>query len=129
MAAHDHVDFDAHERAIVEVVAHEGLRHEFGRRAKPRAMIGDHEIVVDRLWDMDDAQIIVVVNGYFVNDVRRLCRVIAADIEEVADVVLLEDFEHCFAMLIRRLEPPLRIFPNARRVDSWRRARRRILRA
>ena len=98
MAAHDDVDLDPLERAVVEVIANEGLGDELGRRAEAGAMIGAEEVVIDGLGDMEDEKVVILGHGDLVDNVGGLGRVVAANVEEVAHVVRLQDVEHFLAL-------------------------------
>src|SRR5690606_6220930 len=58
------------------------------------AVVGGGQVVVDRLRHADDAELVALFLGELGNLVGGILRVVAADVEEVADVVRLEDFEH-----------------------------------
>ena len=64
------------------------------------AVVGDRQIVVDRLRHTDNAELVALFLGEFGNLVGGVLRVIATDVEEVADVVRLEDLEHAFEILL-----------------------------
>ena len=98
MAAHHDTDVDALERAVVEVHAGEGLCDEAGCRAKARAVIVFHQIVVDRLGNVDRTQFVVCLLCLLVDDADGIGRIITSDIEEVTNVVGLHDLEHAGAV-------------------------------
>ena len=98
VATHDDADVDALEGAVVEVDAHEGLGDVAGCGSEAGAVVVFHEIVVDRLGDVDGAEFVVCGLCLFVDDADGVRGVVAADVEEVADVVGLHDFEHAGAV-------------------------------
>jgi hypothetical protein len=60
------------------------------------------QVVVDRFADVEALHFVSVRHRFFVDDVRRLGRVIAADVEEVADIVFLQHLENGHAILLGR---------------------------
>ena len=56
-------------------------------------MVGEREIVIDRLRDADDAELVALRLRELGDLVGGVLGVVAADVEEVADVVRLEDFK------------------------------------
>jgi hypothetical protein len=101
--AHDHVDLDAREAAVVLVVPHHGLRDEPRGGAVAGAVVGLAQVVVDRLRDVEQVDVVGFRRRDLVEDVRGLGRVVASDVEEVADVVLAQPGEDLDALLARRL--------------------------
>ncbi len=93
MASHDDVDLDARQSPVVEVVAHDGTGHELGGGAVAGAVVGDAEVVVDGLGDVEGPEVIAGLFGHVVDDVAGVGAVVAADVEEIADVAFLEDFQ------------------------------------
>ena len=63
-------------------------------RAVARAVVGDHQIVVDRLWHPDDPQLVALLLGELGDLVGGILRVVSARVEEIANVVGLEYLEH-----------------------------------
>ena len=100
VTAHHDTDVDALERAVVEVDAGECLSDETGCGAEARAVVVFHQVVVDRLGNVDRAQFVVCLLRLFVDDTDGVGRVVATDIEEVADVVGLHDLEHAGAVFL-----------------------------
>ena len=94
MAPHHHSDVNALERTVVEIHAHERLRHITGGRAVARAVVVFHQVVVDGLRNVDGAQLVIGGLGLFVDDAHGVRRIIAANVEEVTDVVGLHHLEH-----------------------------------
>ena len=90
MTAHDNIDLHAWQRRVVQVVAHECLRHKLGRTGKAGGVIVFAQVVVDCLGDMKTVQLVTGLLGFFVDDMRGLSRVVAPNIEEVAHAMLLE---------------------------------------
>ena len=100
VAAHDHADVHAGQGAVVQVGAGEGLAHELGRRAEARAVIGAAgQVVVDGLGHVHADEVVAGGLGLLVDDAAGIGRVVAAAVEEVADVVRLHDLEHLQAVL------------------------------
>jgi hypothetical protein len=99
VASHDDVDLDALKRAVVEVIAHEGLRDELGGGTKAGAVVGNFQVVVDGFGDVEAAEFVPFLLGHFVDDVRGLSGIVAADVEEVTHVVFLEDLKNFTAVV------------------------------
>ena len=59
VAAHDDVDLDARQRAVVEVVAHERQGDELGAAAEAGRVVVLAQVVVDRLGDVEAVQVVV----------------------------------------------------------------------
>ena len=66
-------------------------------------MVGDQQVVVDRLGHVEDLQVVLLALGDLVDDVGGLGRVVAADVEEVPHVVLAERLEDLLAVFLVRL--------------------------
>ena len=98
IAAHDDVDLDAGQGFVVEVVADEGGGDELGGRAVAGRVVVDSQIVVDGFGDVEDAQFIVFLFRQFGDDAGGVRGVVAADVEEVADVIFGERLEDFFAV-------------------------------
>jgi hypothetical protein len=95
MPAHHDTDVDARQRGVVEVHTREGLRHEACSRREAGGVVVGDQVVVDRLRNVDRAQRVVGLGRLFADDAHGVRRVIAADVEEVLDLVHaqhLEDF-------------------------------------
>ena len=103
VASHDHVELDPRQRAVVLVVADQGLRDELRGRAVARAVVGLPQVVVDRLRHVEEPHLVALRDRELVEDVRGLRGVVAADVEEPADLVAPERGEHLLALLARRL--------------------------
>ncbi len=110
VATHDHIDrLDAREREIVEIVAEHRAGDVAGGRAITRRVIVDTQFVVDGFGDVIGAELVAFLCGQVVDDAGGVGRVVAADVEEIADVVLLEAVENFLAIgrvrLVARREP------------------------
>ena len=101
--AHDHPAIDALERDVVEIGAREGLRHEPGGGGIARRVVEADEVVVDRLRDVDRAQIVVALLRLLGDDPHGVRGIVAADVEERVDVVGLQDLEDLLAIFEVRL--------------------------
>ena len=115
VATHDDIDLDAAQRPVVQIVALERTRDKPRRRAKAGGMVARTQIIVDRLGDMVADERVAFLLSLFGDDPRRIGRVIPANIEEIADFLLLESRKDRLAVLGRRF------FPNR----AQRRTRRR----
>jgi len=98
VAPHHHPDVDAGDGAVVHVGADEGRGHEARRRRIAGAVVVHHQVVVDRLRDVDGAELVVRLLRLVVDDPHRVRRVVAADVEEVARAVRLQDPEDLLAV-------------------------------
>ena len=80
--------------ARVLVDLHAGGRDIFGGAGKAGAVVGAEKVIVDRLGDAHDTAL--VADGFHITAdlVAGIHRVVAAVIEEISDVVLLEDLEN-----------------------------------
>jgi hypothetical protein len=85
---------------IVQVQANERLGYESRRGTESWAVIIEQKVVVDRFWNMDGAEFVTGLLGVLVDDSHGVGGVVSADIEEIADVMLLHDFEHPRAILV-----------------------------
>ena len=90
MPAHDHVDLDAGQAAIVIVIPHDGGRHELGRRPETRRVVVYTQVVVDRLGHMKRPQVVPLGGGQLVHDPGGVGRVVTTDVKEGADVMLFK---------------------------------------
>ena len=72
----------------------------FDRAGVAGRVVGDGEVVIDRLRHADDAELVALLLGELGNLVCGVLRVVAADVEKVADVVRLEDLEDAFEVLL-----------------------------
>ena len=66
-------------------------------------MVGDAEVVIDGLRDVEALHLVALLGSVLVDQVRRLRGVVAADVEEVLDVELLEHRNHGGEILLGRL--------------------------
>ena len=98
VAAHDDVDFDALEGAVVGVVALVGEGDEAGGAAVAGAVVGGAEVVVDGFGDVVDVEFDAVLDGHFGGDAGGVGGVVAADVEEVFDVIAFEGLEDFLAV-------------------------------
>ena len=101
IAAHDDVDLHAAQRAVVEVIALERAGDEPRRRAEAGRMVAGAQIVVDGLGDVVAHKRIVFLLGLLGDDARGIRGVIAADVEEPADIEALELLEDAMAVFRR----------------------------
>ena len=98
VAAHDLDDGDivgAVDRGVADELFHDDA-DVLGRAAVAGGMVCDHQVVVDRFGHAHKADVaadIGAVLGQFADGVHA---VVAADVEEVADIQLLEDLEQLF---------------------------------
>jgi hypothetical protein len=66
-------------------------------------VVRDTEVVVDGLRDVEALHLVALFGGILVDEVRSLSGVVAADVEEVLDVELLEHRDHGCEVLFGRL--------------------------
>src|SRR5262249_6118259 len=66
---------------------HDGRGQVLGHAAVARAVVGPHQVVVDGLGHPHHPQLVPLLPGQAVDLVGGVHRVVAADVEEVADVV------------------------------------------
>jgi hypothetical protein len=74
------------------------------------------EIIVDRFGHMDRAEFVPLLARLACDNANRVGRIIAADVEEIADVMRLEDFENLLAIFEVRLVPGRAQRPCATRI-------------
>jgi hypothetical protein len=102
-AAHGLDDRDqvalAHRLVVAGDLPHGG-GEVFDHAAVAGAVVGAGQVVVDRLRDADDAQLIALLLGQLGDLVGRVLGVVAADVEKVPDVVGLEHLEHPLEILL-----------------------------
>ncbi len=98
VAAHHDGDIDARKGAVVEIGAGEGERDEARGGTESGGVVVDRQVVVDRLRDVDAAQVVFRFLRLFADDAQRIRRIVAADIEECADLVGLQDLEDFLAV-------------------------------
>ena len=79
----------------------EAVRDEAAGRAVAGAVVGDAQVVVDGLRDVEATHLVALLLRLLVDDVRRLRAVVAADVEEVADVEGLQKVK--FTGLVQNL--------------------------
>lgn len=105
MTAHDDRQVDPREGIVVEVGANKGLGHEARCRGEARRVVVLHQVIVDRLRDVHAAHRVVGLARLLADDPYRVRGVVAADIEEVGDLVGLQDLEDLLAVVEVRLVP------------------------
>ena len=95
VAPHDFYDADKPEVVDlgVEVALHHGGGDILRRARKPRTMVGAVEVVVYGLGHTDDVALVALLFHILADLVARVHAVVAAVVEEKADVVLPEHFE------------------------------------
>jgi hypothetical protein len=117
--AHDLDDRDqvalAHRLVVARDLA-DGHREVLDHAAVARAVVRAGEVVVDRLRDADDAQLIALLLRQLGDLVGRVLGVVAADVEEIADVVGLEDLDDALEVLLLLELVAARAERRARRV-------------
>ena len=92
--------------ADVQADLHDGGGVVLDDRAVARAVVGVGQVVVNGLGHADDAHVVAALDGFLVDLVGGVLGVVAADVEEVADVVGLEHLEqpvHVLGGLLRLL--------------------------
>ena len=99
MATHDDVDLDARQGGVVGAVGLERFGDVPGRRRVAGGVVVHHEVVVDGLWDVEAAELVAGLVGDFVHDSTGVRRIVAADVEEVTDVVLPAGLEDALAVV------------------------------
>ena len=86
---------------------HAGLPHREGNvpsgAAEARRVVGAAQVVIDRLGHAHADQLIAVLTAVLLHAMNRVHRVVATDEKEVADVVLLQDFEDAGEVGVRKL--------------------------
>jgi hypothetical protein len=98
MPAHHHAHVHAGQRGVVEVGAGKGLGHEARRAGEARRVVVEHQVVVDGLRDVDAAQRVAGLGAPLRPRCARCRRVVAADVEEVLDLVRAQHLEHLLAV-------------------------------
>ena len=103
VAAHDLEDRDeivlAHGLVVAGQLAH-GCADVFDHAPVARAVVGDRQVVVHGLRNADDTQFVALRLGELGNLVRSVLGIVAAAVEEVADVVRLEHLEDAVEVLL-----------------------------
>ena len=105
VAAHHDVDLHAAERAVVQIVAPEGARDEARRGAVAGRVVARAQVAVDRLGDVHDLQRRARRGGALGDDARGVRRIVAADVEKVADAAREQRRENRVAILGRGFVP------------------------
>jgi hypothetical protein len=77
----------------VEADLHHGRRIIFDDRPIAGTTVRVRQVVVDGLGHADDTHIPIPPEGFEMNFVRGVLRIVAANVEEVADIVRLENLE------------------------------------
>ena len=91
--AHHDADINAWQRSVVQIHAGKGLGHETrGRWIAWRVVVAD-QVVVDGLGDVDGAQRVARFVRLFTDDAHGIGRVVAANIEEMLDLVRAQHLE------------------------------------
>ena len=98
--SHDHTDQHPGKRPIIQIQSDECLRDKAGCGPKPRTMVVEQQIVVDRLWDMNGAEFVASFLSMSVDNLDRVGGIIPANIEEITDVMLAHDLEHPGAVFL-----------------------------
>ena len=95
VTAHDLHDADhagvVYARVLIDL--HAGGRDILGSGSKARAVVGAEQVVVDGLRDAHDAALIAGLHHILGNLIAGIHGVVAAIVEEIADVVLLKDLK------------------------------------
>src|SRR3989344_3008322 len=103
MSAHNDDDVDPRDRDVVEVDARKGKSDKpRSRRISWRKVIA-HEVVVNRLGDVDATQLIVGPSGFVTDNAQPVGSSISADIEEMRDSMCLKYTENLTAGFLIRL--------------------------
>ena len=100
---HDDIDLDAAEARIVERVPHQREADIARRRRETRRVVVLQEIVVDRLRHVEAAELVAGGGRLLAHDAAGVGQVVAADIEEIADVVRAAAVEDLLAIGLVRL--------------------------
>ena len=106
VAAHDLNDFDfvhCTDGLRVETGVTHGGGNPTGHTAVTWCVVGVAQVVINGLGHAHAAHLITGIRGKLTHAVRCVHRVIAADVEEVMDVVGLEDFENPLVIFRREL--------------------------
>ena len=100
---HDDIDLDAAEARIVEPVSHQRERHVARGRGEAGRVVVLDKVVVDGFRHMEAAQFVGGGRRLFAHDAAGIGGVVAADIEEIADVVPPAAIEDLLAIDLVRL--------------------------
>ena len=98
--AHDNRDVNAGKAAVIEIEPGKGKAHEPARRAEPRAVVGDPQVVVDGLGDVYHPQFVPGLFCVFIHNLAGVGGVVAADIVEIPHVMSLENLEYFLAVFL-----------------------------
>ena len=98
MPAHHDTHVDAGQRRVVQVRAGKSLRHETRGAGEARRVVVQHQVVVDRLRHMHAGQPITRQMSLLRNDAHGVRRIVATDVEEVADAVRAQHLEDRLAV-------------------------------
>ena len=98
MSAHDNREVDTGQGCVVVVGTDERLGDKARRRRKSWRVIVAHQVIIDGLRDVDTAQRIAGLACLLADDAQSVGGIIAADIEEVAYSVRLQDPEDLLAI-------------------------------
>ena len=98
LSTHHDIDLDPRQGRHVAVVADERRGHKASGAAVARAVVGHAQVVIDGLGDMEYPQLVVTVARHLVDDAGGVGRVVAANVEEIPNVVLGEDAKDVLAV-------------------------------
>ena len=93
IAPHDYIDLDAAEAGVVERIAHMGKCDEARRGGKARCVVVFLQVVIDGLRHMEAVHLVARFGRLLAHDAAGVGGIVAADIEEIADVVLAAALE------------------------------------
>ena len=82
-----------------------GHRGIFGRTAEAGAVVRDGQVIINGLGDSDDPQLVAGLAGQLIDLVAGVHGIVAAVVEEVADVELLEALQHRRVVRVGELPP------------------------
>ena len=83
----------------------DGHSHETSRTPIAGAVIREGQIVIYRLGNADDSKVVPSLLGQRVHLVGRIHGVVAADIEEIANIVGPENLENALVVVFRQFVP------------------------
>jgi hypothetical protein len=98
VSTHDNREVDTGQGCVVEVGTDERLGDKARCRRKSWRVVVAHQVIVDGLRDVDTAQRIARIACLLADDAQSIGGIIAADIEEVACSVRLQDPEDLLAV-------------------------------
>src|SRR5262249_61297570 len=87
VAPHDDIDLDAAEARVVERVAHQRERHVARGGREPGRVVVLEKIVVDGLRHVEAAELVAGRGRLLAHDAAGVGRGVAADVEEIADII------------------------------------------